>query len=222
MSEKCVSPVQRTTYLGVVWDLTTMQTRMSPARIESILKSVKRVRESRSLTVKQFKKLLGLMSAASNVIPFGLLYMRPLQWWLKTKGFSSRGNPLRVIKVTRRCLRALDIRWSWMLWYRLGRGFVCTPFPDRSAHRSSREIAPVWGPSIAIHHSGQAEYFSDLISLTDGSPSGNPVGGISSHWQRAWSFTPVRSSGSCECGPWGGTSHSLWSLIWGCWDNPPI
>ncbi|KAI2644938.1 ORF V: Enzymatic polyprotein [Labeo rohita] len=38
------------------------------------------------------------MAAASNVIPFGLLYMRPLQWWLKTKGFSPRGNPLRVIK----------------------------------------------------------------------------------------------------------------------------
>ncbi len=24
------------------------------------------------------------------------------------------------------------------------------PFPDRSAHRSSRENAPGWGPSIAI------------------------------------------------------------------------
>ncbi len=32
------------------------------------------------------------MAAASNVIPFGLLYMRPLQWWLKTKGFSLREN----------------------------------------------------------------------------------------------------------------------------------
>ncbi len=42
---------------------------------------------------QQFHKLLGLMSAASNVIPFGLLNMRPLQWWLKTKGFSPRGKP---------------------------------------------------------------------------------------------------------------------------------
>ncbi len=92
-SGKCVSPVQRTSYLGVVWDPTMMQARMSPARIESILTSVKRVREGRSLTVKQFQKLLGLMSAASNVIPFDLLYMRPLEWWLKTKGFSPRGKP---------------------------------------------------------------------------------------------------------------------------------
>ncbi|XP_043116738.1 LOW QUALITY PROTEIN: uncharacterized protein LOC122360307, partial [Puntigrus tetrazona] len=59
---------------------------------------------------------LGLMAAASNVIPFGLLYMRPLQWWLRTKGFSPRGNPLRKIKVSRRAVRALDLwRNPWFL-----------------------------------------------------------------------------------------------------------
>ncbi|KAI2646402.1 Transposon Ty3-G Gag-Pol polyprotein [Labeo rohita] len=111
-----LSPLQRTTYLGKVWDSTTMQARLSPARIESILTAVTRVTEGRSLTVKQFQQLLGLMAAASNVIPFGLLYMRPLQWWLKTKGFSPRGNPFRMIKVTRKCLRALDM-WKkpWFL-----------------------------------------------------------------------------------------------------------
>ncbi|KAL0159829.1 hypothetical protein M9458_043554, partial [Cirrhinus mrigala] len=111
-----LSPSQRTTYLGVVWDSTTMQAHLSPARIESILTAVTRVKEGQSLTVKQFQRLLGLMAAASNVVPFGLLYMRPLQWWLRTKGFSPRGNPFRMIKVTRRCLRALDM-WKkpWFL-----------------------------------------------------------------------------------------------------------
>ncbi len=33
--------------------------------------------------------------------------------------------------------------------YRLGQGFICTPFPDRSAHRSSRESEPGWDPSVA-------------------------------------------------------------------------
>ncbi len=114
--ESVLSPVQRTTYLGVVWNSTTMQAWMSPARIESILTSVKRVREGQSLTVKQFQRLLGLMAAASNVIPFGLLYMRTLQWWLKTKGFSPRGNPLSMIRVSRRCVRALDMwRKPWFL-----------------------------------------------------------------------------------------------------------
>ncbi len=64
----------------------------------------------------QFQKLLGLMAAASNVINVDLLYMRPLQWWLKTKGFSPRGNPLRMIKFTQRCLCALDMwRKPWLL-----------------------------------------------------------------------------------------------------------
>ncbi len=60
--------------------------------------------------------IVGLMPAASNMIHFGLLYMRALQWWFKTKGFSPRGNPRRTIKVTRRCLRALDMwRKPWFL-----------------------------------------------------------------------------------------------------------
>ncbi len=71
--------------------------------------------------------------------------------------------------------------------------------------------------------SGRAEYgsltwFLSLAALHGGFPSG----GISSHWQRAWSFTPAWSCGSCGCGSWGGTTHSLWSLNWGCWDHPPI
>ncbi len=50
-----LSPAQRTTCLGVVWDSTTMQAHMSPARFESILTAVARGREGQSLTVKQFQ-----------------------------------------------------------------------------------------------------------------------------------------------------------------------
>ncbi len=88
-----LSPVQMTTVFGVVWVSTSMQARLSPTRIESILSAVKRKRLGQLLTVKQFQRLLGLMAAASNVIHFGLLYMRPLQWWLRTKGFPPRGTP---------------------------------------------------------------------------------------------------------------------------------
>ncbi len=65
----------RDAHLGMVWHSTTMQAHLFPAWIESILTVARRVREGLSFTVKQFKKLLGLMAAASNVIPFGLLYM---------------------------------------------------------------------------------------------------------------------------------------------------
>ncbi len=65
--------------------------------------------------------LLGLMVAAPNVVTFGLLYMRSREWWLKTKGFFPRGNPLRMLKVMRRCLRALDMwRKPWFLSQGLG------------------------------------------------------------------------------------------------------
>ncbi len=69
-----LSLLQRTTFLGEAWDSTSMQPRLSPAHIDSILSAVKRIRLGQSLTVKQFQRLLGLMAAASNVIPFGLLY----------------------------------------------------------------------------------------------------------------------------------------------------
>ncbi|KAL0195429.1 hypothetical protein M9458_009001, partial [Cirrhinus mrigala] len=42
-------PLQRTTYLGVVWDSTMMQARLSPARIKSILTAVTRVKKGHSL-----------------------------------------------------------------------------------------------------------------------------------------------------------------------------
>ncbi len=97
------SPAQRTTNLGVVLDSLPMQARMTPARFESILIAVARVKAGRSLTVKQFQRLLGLMAAASNVIPTGLLYMRPLQWLLKTKGFSLkvRDSVCGVVAISR-------------------------------------------------------------------------------------------------------------------------
>ncbi len=111
-----LSSLQKTTILGVAWVSLSIQACRSLARIESILSAVKRIRQGQSLTVKQFQRLLGLMAAASNVIPFRLLYMRPLQRWLRTKGFSLRGNTFCMIKVTRRCLHAL-VMWKkpWFL-----------------------------------------------------------------------------------------------------------
>ncbi len=179
-----LSPLQRTTYLGVVWDSTTMQARLSPARIESILAAVRRVREGQSLTVKQFQRLLGLMAAASNVMPIGLLYMRPLQWWLKTKGFSPRGNPLRMIKVTRHCLRALDMwRQPWFLSqgpllgapYRHVRERRTHPSPvgprsversSRLAHQQARDAGRVSGSEILSPRPKR----SPGVSRTDNTP----------------------------------------------------
>ncbi|CAM4515709.1 unnamed protein product [Leuciscus chuanchicus] len=85
---------ERTTFLGVVWDSVSMQARLSSPRFDSILAAVKSVKLGQLLTVKQFQRLLDLMAAASNGIPFGLLHMRPLQWWLRTRWFFPEGQPI--------------------------------------------------------------------------------------------------------------------------------
>ncbi len=55
-----LSQLERTTFLGVAWDSTSMQARLSPARIESILSAVNRIKLGLSLAVKQIQRLLGL------------------------------------------------------------------------------------------------------------------------------------------------------------------
>ncbi len=131
-----------------------MQARLSPAQIESILTAVVRVREGWSLTVKQFQKLLGLKAAASNVIPFGLLYMRPLQWWLKTKGFSPEGKPASHDQGHAEmptCLRYVDTGAGSSL-------SSCNASDGRIPHRlgSGHEWPPCprsveWSPSHVAH-----------------------------------------------------------------------
>lgn len=46
---------------------------LSSACIKLILAAIYKIKVGQSLTVKKFKRLLGLMAAESNVIPFGLL-----------------------------------------------------------------------------------------------------------------------------------------------------
>ncbi len=123
-----LSPLQRTAYLGVVWDSTTMQARLSPARIESILNTVRRVREGLSLTVKQFQRLLGLMAAASNVIPFWPAVHETPKVVAQVQGVLPEGKPVSHDQghaampacdersLCLRCLRALDMwRKPWFL-----------------------------------------------------------------------------------------------------------
>lgn len=60
-----------------------MQTQLSLARLNSILATVGSLRLGQEISVHQCQVLLGLMAAAANVIPLGLLHMMTFQWWLK-------------------------------------------------------------------------------------------------------------------------------------------
>ncbi len=167
------------------------QVRLSPARIESILSAVERIRLGQSLTVRHLQRLLGLTAAASNVIPFGLLHMRPLQWWLRTKGFSPRGNPFRMIKVTQRCLCAL-VMWKkpWflsqgpvlgaschrkMLWSWLRLRLYAFP-PIALLPGVLERVRQDWVPLLLIAPQWPGRvWFPDLLSLLDRPPLELPI-----------------------------------------------
>ncbi len=74
-------------YLGVV------QAQLSPAHVKSILNTLKNIKLGQKITVHYFQSVLGLMAAASTLIPLGLLHMRSFQLWLKARGFHPRANP---------------------------------------------------------------------------------------------------------------------------------
>ncbi len=89
-----------------------MQAQLSPARVESILNALKNIKLGQRITVHYLQRVLGLMAAASTVIPLGLLHMRSFQLWLRARGFHPRANPQRQIRVTRQGLRTLS------MWFR--------------------------------------------------------------------------------------------------------
>ncbi len=103
--------------------------------------------------------------------------------------------------------------WVWWqlrpTWYLLA---CCTWDPYSGGSTTLTEVslllvAPFWPGRV---------WFSDLISLLDGSPWEIPVRRDLLSQTEVLSPTPAQSCGSCGCGPWGGTAHSFRSLNRGC------
>ncbi len=76
-------PSQRTVFLGVRLDSVQMQARLAPARIPDLIACLARFKLGHYVSVGTCCRLLGLMAAASPVLPLGLLHMRPFLWWMK-------------------------------------------------------------------------------------------------------------------------------------------
>ncbi|XP_053529759.1 uncharacterized protein LOC108280255 [Ictalurus punctatus] len=93
LKRSMLSPVQTTTFLGVIWDSTTMRAFLSPTHVGSILSTLSKINLGLGIPSSLYEGLLGLMAAAANVIPLGLLHMRQFQWWLKSRGFHPRMKP---------------------------------------------------------------------------------------------------------------------------------
>ncbi len=100
-------PSQRTVFLGVRLDSVQMQARLAPARIPVLTACLARFKLGHHVSVGTCRRLLGLMAAASPVLPLGLLHMRPFLWWLKELRLHPTVPATRLIRVSRSCCRHL-------------------------------------------------------------------------------------------------------------------
>ncbi|KAL2100509.1 hypothetical protein ACEWY4_004903 [Coilia grayii] len=75
-------PCQETNFLGIHLDSRPLRATPSQARILNIYQLLGCFRRGRSLTLKSFLRLLGMLTAASSLVPLGLLDLRLLQHWL--------------------------------------------------------------------------------------------------------------------------------------------
>lgn len=66
-------PSQETVFLGMRLDCRSMKAVPSQRRVEGICQLVGRFRTGRALTLRTFQRLLGMLTAASGLIPLGLL-----------------------------------------------------------------------------------------------------------------------------------------------------
>ncbi|XP_056608266.1 uncharacterized protein LOC130425869 [Triplophysa dalaica] len=109
MQKSKLTPSQSITYLGVCFDSVEMRARLSQERTESISSALHLLRPGRSVPLREFQRLLGLMASASAVCHLGLLHMRPLQFWLKARVPWRAWSSGRVrVPVTLSCLSALS------------------------------------------------------------------------------------------------------------------
>ncbi len=98
-------------YLGVQLESISLRTRLSQEPIRDLMSALNTFRLGHPVALKEYQRLLGRIATAASVCHLGLLYMRPLQIWLKTQVPRKvwKMGRARVV-VTHRCLNALK---SW-------------------------------------------------------------------------------------------------------------
>ncbi|XP_056269652.1 uncharacterized protein LOC130193228 [Pseudoliparis swirei] len=107
--QKCsLPPSQSITFISIALDSAAMRARPSRQRVDDILRNLTLFRGGRRLPYILFLRLLGKLTAASAVIPLGLLSLRPLQRWLNSLHLEVTCHRHRRVEVSQQCLRALS------------------------------------------------------------------------------------------------------------------
>ncbi len=112
-AKSALSTSQRISFLGTVIDSARMRAVVTPERALAIQQLVALFKLRVHRPLKAFERMLGLMASASSVLQLGLLQMRPLQYWLKTRVPPHAWHHRRLrIKVSQGCVaRPLCKTW---------------------------------------------------------------------------------------------------------------
>ncbi len=106
--EECAPPISTNCISRKVrLDSVQMQARLAPARIPVFTACLARFKLGHHVSVGTCRRLLGLMAAASPVLPLGLLHMRPFLWWMKELRLHPAVPATRLVRVSRSCCRHL-------------------------------------------------------------------------------------------------------------------
>ncbi len=111
-----LTPSRQTVFLGVHLDSVQMQASLVPARIFRFNACMARFKLGHHVSVSTCHRLLGLLAAASPVLPLGLLHMRPFLWWMRLLRIRSTGPATRLIREPRSCFHTLLIWRDPTLW----------------------------------------------------------------------------------------------------------
>ena len=113
-----LSPSQDVVFVGMAIDSSLMRASLPAKRVETILSFLARFCLGQTVSVRE--RLLGLLTAASSLVPLGLLHLRPLQRWFNAHKLHPRRHRHRRLLVTRSCVLALT-RWRARSFLESGR-----------------------------------------------------------------------------------------------------
>lgn len=142
LKKSSLVPRQETVFLGIHLDSRSLRATPSQARIVDIGRLLGSFRRGRSLTLRSFQRLLGMLAAASSLVPLGLLELRPLQRWLYDLRLHPTLHRRRLIKVTYTCDKLLR---PWRRKAYLLQGVPLAAVPSRREVITTDASLEGWG-----------------------------------------------------------------------------
>lgn len=168
-------PSQATTFIGMTLNSSLMSASLSQERVTNILQLLALFRPGVSLQYEVVLRLIGMLTAATVVIPLGLLHLRPLQLWNNSLRLDPTRHRHRLVVISHRCICALR-RWRQLEFLKAGvplgvvpsrRELVTTDasLTGWGATWNRRGICGHWTPIQATEHINLLELRAVFLAL---------------------------------------------------------